>query len=44
MQAGNGNVKTVLIGTNVQIINNDIQQNEFTGEDLRRIIPQKVIF
>ena len=32
-----GNVKTVLIGTNVQIINNDIQQNEFTGEDLRRI-------
>ena len=32
-----GNVRTVLIGTNTQIINNDIQQNEFTGEDLRRI-------
>jgi len=32
-----GNVKTVLIGTNVQIINNDIQQKEYTGEDLRRI-------
>ena len=35
--ASNGNVRTVLIGTNVQIINNDIQQSEFTGEDLRRI-------
>ena len=35
--ATNGNVKTVLIGTNVQIINNDIQQKEYTGEDLRRI-------
>ena len=32
-----GNVKTVLIGTNVQIINNDIQQKEFTGEDLKKI-------
>ena len=32
-----GNVKTVLIGTNVQILNNDIQQSEFTGEDLRKI-------
>ena len=35
--SSSGNVKTVLIGTNVQIINNDIQQNEYTGEDLRRI-------
>ena len=35
--ASNGNVRTVLIGTNAQIINNDIQQTEFTGEDLRRI-------
>ena len=35
--SSSGNVKTVLIGTNVQIINNDIQQNEFTGEDLRKI-------
>ena len=32
-----GNVKTVLIGTNVQMLNNDIQQSEFTGEDLRKI-------
>ena len=32
-----GGVKTVLIGTNVQELNNDIQQNEFTGEDLKRI-------
>ena len=32
-----GVVKTVLIGTNVQILNNEVQQNEFTGEDLRRI-------
>ena len=32
-----GSVKTVLIGTNVQELNNDIQQNEFTGEDLKRI-------
>jgi DNA replication licensing factor MCM3 len=35
--SSSGNVRTVLIGTNVQIINNDIQQNEFTGEDLRKI-------
>ena len=33
----NGSVKTVLIGTNVQELNNDVQQNEFTGEDLKRI-------
>ena len=33
----NGSVKTVLIGTNVQELNNDISQNEFTGEDLKRI-------
>ena len=32
-----GSVKTVLIGTNIQTLNNDIQQNEFTGEDLKRI-------
>ena len=32
-----GGVKTVLIGTNVQELNNDIQQNEFTGDDLKRI-------
>ena len=32
-----GGVKTVLIGTNIQELNNDIQQNEFTGEDLKRI-------
>ena len=32
-----GNVKTVLIGTNVQLLNNDIQQKEFTGEDLKKI-------
>ncbi len=32
-----GNVRTVLIGTSTQIINNDIQQSEYTGEDLRRI-------
>ena len=32
-----GSVKTVLIGTNIQELNNDIQQNEFTGEDLKRI-------
>ena len=32
-----GNVKTVLIGTNVQMLNNEIQQTEFTGEDLRKI-------
>ena len=32
-----GGVKTVLIGTNVQQLNNDIQQNEFTGDDLKRI-------
>ena len=32
-----GSVKTVLIGTNIQPLNNDIQQNEFTGEDLKRI-------
>ena len=32
-----GNVRTVLIATSTQIINNNIQQNEFTGEDLRRI-------
>ena len=35
--SSSGNVRTVLIGTNVQVINNDIQQNEFTGEDLRKI-------
>ena len=35
--SSSGNVKAVLIGTNVQIINNDIQQKEYTGEDLRRI-------
>ena len=35
--SSSGNVRTVLIGTNVQIINNDVQQNEFTGEDLRKI-------
>ena len=33
----NGSVKTVLIGTNVQELNNDVQQNEFTGEELKRI-------
>ena len=33
----NGSVKTVLIGTNVQELNNDVHQNEFTGEDLKRI-------
>ena len=32
-----GTVKTVLIGTNVQELNNDVQQSEFTGEDLKRI-------
>ena len=32
-----GTVKTVLIGTNVQELNNNIQQNEFTGEDIKRI-------
>ena len=32
-----GSVKTVLIGTSVQILNNDIQQKEFTGEDLKKI-------
>ena len=32
-----GTVKTVLIGTNVQPLNNDVQQSEFTGEDLKRI-------
>ena len=32
-----GTVKTILIGTNVQELNNDIQQSEFTGEDLKRI-------
>jgi DNA replication licensing factor MCM3 len=35
--SSSGNVKTVLIGTNVQVINNDIQQKEYTGEDLRKI-------
>ena len=35
--SSSGTVRTVLIGTNVQIINNDIQQSEFTGEDLRKI-------
>ena len=35
--SSSGTVRTVLIGTNVQIINNDVQQNEFTGEDLRKI-------
>ena len=35
--SSSGNVRTVLIGTSVQIINNDIQQKEYTGEDLRRI-------
>ena len=35
--SSNGTVKTVLIGTNIQVLNNDIQQNEFTGEDLKNI-------
>ena len=42
-----GNVKTVLVGTNVQELNNDIQQNEFTGEDVKRIMQlskQKDVF
>ena len=32
-----GSVKTVLIGTNIQELKNDIQMNEFTGEDLKNI-------
>ena len=32
-----GSVKTVLIGTDIQEINNDVQQSEFTGDDLKKI-------
>ena len=35
--SSSGNVRTVLIGTNIEIINNDVKQNEFTGEDLKKI-------